>query len=64
MMTYYKYKKTMGVMILALIVYYNITLNPEWNTFLFYDFIHFLRWIDFPDAGWLFLDKYFYNGAL
>ena len=60
----YKYKKTMGMMILILMIYFNITLNPEWNSFLFYDFIRFLRYIDFPEGGWLFLDKYFYNGAL
>ena len=63
-MTYYNHKKIIGVMILILMVYFNITLNPEWNTFLFHKTIDFLRFIDLPDGGWVFLDKYFYNGEL
>jgi len=63
-MTRYRYKKTIGIIILLLMVYSYVSFFDQWNTFLFYDFIRFLRWIDFPDSGWLFLDKYFYNGAL
>tara|TARA_R100000458_G_C8203489_1_gene193292 strand:- start:687 stop:878 length:192 start_codon:yes stop_codon:yes gene_type:complete len=60
----YRYKKTIGMIILLLMVYSYVSFFDQWNTFLFYDFIRFLRWIDFPDSGWLFLDKYIYNGAL
>jgi len=60
----FRYKKTIGIIILLLMVYSYVSFFDQWNTFLFYDFIRFLRWIDFPDSGWLFLDKYFYNGAL
>jgi len=60
----YRYKKTIGLIILLLMIYSYVSFFDQWNTFLFYDFIRFLRWIDLPDSGWLFLDKYFYNGAL
>ena len=64
MITIYKYKKTMGVMILTLMVYSYISFNPAWNHYFFNNFIHFLRFIELPDAGWVFLDKYLFNGAL
>jgi len=51
-------------MLLTLMVYSYISFNPEWNTFLFHKTIDFLRFIDLPDGGWVFLDKYFYNGEL
>jgi len=54
----------MGVMLLILMVYFNKTLNPEWNTFLFHKTIDFLRYINLPDGGWIFLDKYLFSGAL
>jgi len=60
----YRYKKTIGIIILLLMVYSYVSFYPEWNTFLYNDFIYFLRWINFPESGWLFLDKYIYNGAL
>ena len=28
------------------------------------EFIHFLKYIELPQQGWHFLDKYIYNGAL
>ena len=52
------------MIILLLMIYSYVSFFDQWNTFLFYDFIRFLRWIDLQDSGWLFLDKYFYNGAL
>jgi len=63
-MTYYKYKMTMGAMLLSLMVFSYISFVPEWDTLLFRPFIHFLQYIDFPMEGWVFLDKYFYNGEL
>ena len=33
-------------------------------SFWYYDFLRFLRWIDFPNSGWHFLDIYIYNGVL
>jgi len=57
----YKYKITIGMLILLLMVYSYVT---SLDAFFFTDFLQFLRWIDFPEGGWLFLDKYFYNGAL
>jgi hypothetical protein len=63
-MTAYKYKKIMGVMILTLMIYSYISFNPAWNHFFFNRLIEFLRFIEFPIAGWVFLDKYLYNGAL
>ncbi len=64
MMIYYNYKKIMGVMIITLMIYFYISFNPEWNTFLFHKTIDFLRYINLPDGGWIFLDKYLFNGAL
>jgi len=61
MMISIRYKKTIGMIILLLMVYSYVT---SLDAFFFIDFIRFLRWIDFPDGGWLILDKYFYNGAL
>ena len=49
------------MLILLLMVYSYVT---SLDAFFFIDFIRFLRWIDFPEGGWLILDKYFYNGAL
>ena len=60
----YKYKKIMGVMILTLMIYSYISFNPAWNFFLFNRFVEFLRFIELPDAGWVFLDKYLFRGAL
>jgi len=60
----YRYKKTIGLIILLLMIYSYVSFFPEWNSFLFHDFLRFLRWIELPEGGWLFLDKYFYNGAL
>ncbi len=54
----------MGVMIITLMIYFYISFNPEWNTFLFHKTIDFLRYINLPDGGWIFLDKYLFNGAL
>ena len=59
-----RYKTFMGMMLLTLMVYSYILFNPEWNTFLFHKTIDFLRFIDLPEGGWVFLDKYFYNGDL
>ncbi len=63
-MTAYKYKTTMGMLLLIFMVYFYISFNPEWNTFLFHKTIDFLRYINLPDGGWIFLDKYLFNGAL
>tara|TARA_B100000131_G_C17687014_1_gene438989 strand:- start:245 stop:436 length:192 start_codon:yes stop_codon:yes gene_type:complete len=60
----YRYKKTIGMIILLLMVYSYVSFFDQWNTFLYNDFIYFLRWINLPESGWLFLDKYIYNGAL
>ena len=32
--------------------------------FWYPEFIQFLRYIELPQEGWHFLDKYIYNGAL
>ena len=32
--------------------------------YLFAKMCQFLRWIDFPEAGWLWLDQNIFNGAL
>ena len=32
--------------------------------YLFVKMCQFLRWIDFPEAGWIWLDQNIFNGAL
>ena len=51
--------KTIGVGILLLLIStYIFSFHLGWS-FWYWEFIEFLRFINFPDIGWIWLDNYF-----
>ena len=50
-----------GILIFMLATYLSFFAGLS---FWYYDFLRFLRWIDFPEAGWIWLDQNIFNGAL
>ncbi|SVA53547.1 uncharacterized protein METZ01_LOCUS106401, partial [marine metagenome] len=42
---------------------YICSFHLGWS-FWYMDFIRLLRFINFPDIGWIWLDDIFYNGVL
>ena len=55
---------TVGISILIfMIAAYIFSFHLGWS-FWYWEFIEFLRFINFPDIGWIWLDNNFYNGKL
>ena len=56
--------KTIGVGILFLMIStYIFSFHLGWS-FWYSEFVEFLRFINLPDIGWIWLDNNFYNGVL
>ncbi len=56
--------KTLGVSILVFMIStYIFSFHLGWS-YWYEDFIRFLRFINLPDVGWVWLDINFYNGRL
>jgi len=55
--------KIIGISLLALMLLTYISFFSGLS-FWYYDFLKFLRYIEFPDSGWHLLDIYIYNGRL
>ena len=55
---------TIGVGILFLMIsIYICSFHLGWS-FWYREFVDFLRFINLPDIGWIWLDNNFYNGVL
>jgi len=51
-----------GILLLMISIYI-CSFHLGWS-FWYMDFIRLLRFINFPDIGWIWLDNIFYNGVL
>ena len=49
--------------LLLMISAYIFSFHLGWS-FWYWEFVEFLRFINFPDIGWIWLDNNFYNGVL